>query len=157
MKHIKSIYFRGLHGRYRAHNQYWWQKYQLLTITMNFSPHLDENCSHFLTSLFTKFYYCSQVLAYMKLAPKCEVNVFKRHFQNGHIHKFPIYGQKRLKIDSLSFRYNSRVNRYACLPNFFFSILNIYTCKHKIYNHQSYIYLICLGIKKNNNNNKNKK
>ena len=31
----------------------------------------------------------------------------------------------------------------------FFSILNIYTCKHKIYNHQSYIYLICLGIKKN--------
>ena len=31
---------------------------------------------------------------------------------------------------------------------FFFSILNIYTCKHKIYNHQSYIYLICLGMKK---------
>ena len=29
---------------------------------------------------------------------------------------------------------------------FFFSILNMYTCKHKIYNHQSYIYLICLGI-----------
>ena len=30
----------------------------------------------------------------------------------------------------------------------FFSILNNNTCKHKIYNHQSYIYLICLGIKK---------
>ena len=36
-------------------------------------------------------------------------------------------------------------------------------CKHKIYNHQSYIYLICLGMKnktktkniKNNNKNKN--
>ena len=38
---------------------------------------------------------------------------------------------------------------------FFFSILNIYTCKHKIYNHQSYIYLICLGIKKTHNDNKN--
>ena len=34
------------------------------------------------------------------------------------------------------------------LDGFYFSILNIYTCKHKIYNHQSYIYLICLGIKK---------
>ena len=31
---------------------------------------------------------------------------------------------------------------------FFFSTLKIYTCKHKIYNHQSYIYLICLGMKK---------
>ena len=44
----------------------------------------------------------------------------------------------------------------------FFSKLNIYTCKHKICNHLSYIYLICLGIKtkqnktKKNNNNKNK-
>ena len=42
---------------------------------------------------------------------------------------------------------------------FIFSILSTYTCKHKIHNHQSYIYLICLGgktviikikIKKNN-------
>ena len=34
------------------------------------------------------------------------------------------------------------------MRTYLFSILNIYTCKHKIYNHQSYIYLICLGIKK---------
>ena len=27
-----------------------------------------------------------------------------------------------------------------------FSILNIYTCKHKIHSHQAYIYLICLEI-----------
>ena len=39
---------------------------------------------------------------------------------------------------------------------FFFSILNIYTCKHKIYNHQSYIYLICLGMKKKNKKQKTK-
>ena len=30
----------------------------------------------------------------------------------------------------------------------YFSIFNIYTCKHKIPNHQSYVYLICLEIKK---------
>ena len=50
---------------------------------------------------------------------------------------------------------------YCLYLSFFFSILNIYTCKHKIYNHQLYIYLICLGMKKQNktkkkNNNKNK-
>ena len=40
---------------------------------------------------------------------------------------------------------------------FFFLILNIYRCKHRIYNHQSYIYSICLGIKNNNNKIKIKK
>ena len=46
---------------------------------------------------------------------------------------------------------------------YYFSYIKHYTCKHKIYNHQSYIYLLCLGIKKpqtttttKNNNNKNK-
>ena len=29
-------------------------------------------------------------------------------------------------------------------------------CKHKIYNHQSYIYLICLGMKKTNKQKKTK-
>ena len=33
-------------------------------------------------------------------------------------------------------------------------MLNIYTCKHKIYKHQSYIYLIWLGIKKTIKNRK---
>ena len=35
-----------------------------------------------------------------------------------------------------------------CPIFFLFSILNIYTCQNKIYNHQSYIYLMCLGMKK---------
>ena len=44
---------------------------------------------------------------------------------------------------------------------YYFFYIKHYTCKHKIYNHQSYIYLLCLGIKKpqtttKNNNNKNK-
>ena len=45
------------------------------------------------------------------------------------------------------------------MKNFFFliSILNIYTSKHKIYNYQSYMYLICLGPKKNNKKTKTKK
>ena len=38
--------------------------------------------------------------------------------------------------------------RLSYLFRVFFFILNIYACKHKIYNHQSYVYLICLGIKK---------
>ena len=32
---------------------------------------------------------------------------------------------------------------------YYFFYIKHYTCKHKIYNHQSYIYLICLGIKQN--------
>ena len=46
---------------------------------------------------------------------------------------------------------------------YYFFYIKHYTCKHKIYNHQSYIYLLCVGIKKpqtttttKNNNNKNK-
>ena len=39
-------------------------------------------------------------------------------------------------------------NFYIVRSLFFISILTIYTCKHKIYKHKSYIYLICLGMKK---------
>ena len=40
---------------------------------------------------------------------------------------------------------------------YFFSILNIYTCKHKIYNHQSYICIYLFSMPENRKKQKNKK
>ena len=73
-----------------------------------------------------------------------------------HYYQFVIFNPWKVPWNWVAFSYNSFVippdlirRDTGCLANeAFFSILNIYTCKHKIYNHQSYIYLICLGIKK---------
>ena len=58
--------------------------------------------------------------------------------------------------------FKEKAAHYYYYYYYYFFYIKHYTCKHKIYNHQSYIYLLCLGIKKpqtttttKNNNNKN--
>ena len=41
-----------------------------------------------------------------------------------------------------TFVLNKQFGQLITVSPLFFSLLNIYTCKHKIYNQQSYIYLI---------------